>query len=207
MGWQLSKVSGCRDSCLSARALALLALRVAGPRAGGICWSHCRNWHLSLLTHLFKYRRVKVPAFIIVFQPLYRSCCSLKAPALPVQRLCNNIIGYPQFRTPAPWGCSIARKLRDPLSHSLHKERPIVLAVSEFNRSVILDPSLPQPPATEKAMAQEEWVSLNVSASELQLCFTLPTGQSFRWRETAACEYTGVIGSRVVSGAPDWCTS
>ncbi|MEW5302609.1 MAG: hypothetical protein WDW36_005377 [Sanguina aurantia] len=42
------------------------------------------------------------------------------------------------------------------------------------------------------------WKSLKVSSTELQLCFTLPTGQSFRWRETGAGEYTGVIGTRVV---------
>lgn len=36
------------------------------------------------------------------------------------------------------------------------------------------------------------WVSLGVPRRELSLCFTLPTGQSFRWRETVPdVEYTG----------------
>lgn len=40
--------------------------------------------------------------------------------------------------------------------------------------------------------------SLGAPAAEVQLRFTLPTGQSFRWRPTGEDEYTGVIGSRVV---------
>ena len=44
------------------------------------------------------------------------------------------------------------------------------------------------------------WRSLGTPRAELQLDYTLPTGQSFRWRRTAAGEYTGVIGQRVVSG-------
>jgi len=49
------------------------------------------------------------------------------------------------------------------------------------------------------------WVSLGVGAKELRLENTLPTGQSFRWRETTEGDYVGVIGQRVVSmrQAPD----
>jgi len=49
------------------------------------------------------------------------------------------------------------------------------------------------------------WVSLGVGAKELRLENTLPTGQSFRWRETTEGDYVGVIGERVVSmrQAPD----
>lgn len=36
------------------------------------------------------------------------------------------------------------------------------------------------------------------TAQELTLDFTLPTGQSFRWRQTQPHEYTGVIGDRLV---------
>ena len=43
------------------------------------------------------------------------------------------------------------------------------------------------------------WVSLGVGAKELRLENTLPTGQSFRWRETTEGDYVGVIGERVVS--------
>ena len=49
------------------------------------------------------------------------------------------------------------------------------------------------------------WISLGVGAKELRLENTLPTGQSFRWRETTEGDYVGVIGERVVSmrQAPD----
>ena len=43
-----------------------------------------------------------------------------------------------------------------------------------------------------------EWRSLGTPALELRLEHTLPTGQSFRWRQTAADEFTGVVGARVV---------
>lgn len=43
------------------------------------------------------------------------------------------------------------------------------------------------------------WQSLGAPAQEVQLRFTLPTGQSFRWRPTGPGEFTGVVGSRVVS--------
>ncbi len=43
------------------------------------------------------------------------------------------------------------------------------------------------------------WQSLSCPSSELRLEYTLPTGQSFRWRKTAPREYTGVIKERVVS--------
>ncbi|KIY99249.1 hypothetical protein MNEG_8709 [Monoraphidium neglectum] len=43
------------------------------------------------------------------------------------------------------------------------------------------------------------WRRLGTPRRELTLDFTLPTGQSFRWRRTASGEFTGVIGRRVVS--------
>lgn len=42
------------------------------------------------------------------------------------------------------------------------------------------------------------WQSLGAPRRELNLHFTLPTGQSFRWRKTGEDEYTGLIGPRVV---------
>lgn len=44
-----------------------------------------------------------------------------------------------------------------------------------------------------------EWQSLGAPPAELTLDFTLPTGQSFRWRRTGAAEFTGVVDNRVVS--------
>ncbi len=43
------------------------------------------------------------------------------------------------------------------------------------------------------------WQSLGASPAELTLDFTLPTGQSFRWRRTGEAEFTGVVDNRVVS--------
>lgn len=42
------------------------------------------------------------------------------------------------------------------------------------------------------------WVSLGVGSRELRLEFTLPTGQSFRWRQLGEGRYIGVLGTRVV---------
>ena len=42
------------------------------------------------------------------------------------------------------------------------------------------------------------WRRLGTPRAELCLDFTLPTGQSFRWRRTAPREFTGVVGRRVV---------
>ena len=50
-----------------------------------------------------------------------------------------------------------------------------------------------------QSMATTLWKSLDTSRAELTLNFTLPTGQSFRWRRTAHDEFTGVVDSRVVS--------
>ena len=49
-----------------------------------------------------------------------------------------------------------------------------------------------------KAPEAHQWHSLGMPRSELCLAFTLPTGQSFRWRKTGDDEYTGVIHKRVV---------
>ena len=44
----------------------------------------------------------------------------------------------------------------------------------------------------------QEWHSLAMPREELCLAFTLPTGQSFRWRKTGKDMYTGVVHQRVV---------
>ncbi len=43
-------------------------------------------------------------------------------------------------------------------------------------------------------------LDIAVCLQELNLDLTMPTGQSFRWRKTGPNAYTGVIGTRVVSG-------
>ncbi|XP_062022073.1 N-glycosylase/DNA lyase OGG1 [Rosa rugosa] len=44
-----------------------------------------------------------------------------------------------------------------------------------------------------------KWVPLNLTQSELSLPLTFPTGQTFRWRQTGPLQYTGVVGSHLVS--------
>ncbi|CAL5417448.1 unnamed protein product [Camellia sinensis] len=44
-----------------------------------------------------------------------------------------------------------------------------------------------------------KWVPLNLGKSELFLPLTFPTGQTFRWKQTAHLQYTGVVGSHLVS--------
>lgn len=48
------------------------------------------------------------------------------------------------------------------------------------------------------ASSTSAWRRLGTPRRQLCLDFTLPTGQSFRWRKTGPGEYTGVIGQRVV---------
>ena len=43
------------------------------------------------------------------------------------------------------------------------------------------------------------WRFLGTPSEELRLEYTLPTGQSFRWRDMGEGLFTGVIGKRVVS--------
>ncbi|KAJ1991624.1 8-oxoguanine glycosylase ogg1 [Dimargaris cristalligena] len=43
------------------------------------------------------------------------------------------------------------------------------------------------------------WKDLKVSPPELRIGFTLRSGQSFRWKQTAPEEWTGVVGDRLVT--------
>ncbi|KAJ7959160.1 Proteasome subunit beta [Quillaja saponaria] len=44
-----------------------------------------------------------------------------------------------------------------------------------------------------------KWVPLNLGQGELSLQLTFPTGQSFRWKKTGPLQYTGVVGSHLIS--------
>ena len=52
--------------------------------------------------------------------------------------------------------------------------------------------------SASKATDAGKWRSLAMPRKELCLAFTLPTGQSFRWRKTGDDVYTGVVHKRVV---------
>ena len=49
-----------------------------------------------------------------------------------------------------------------------------------------------------KPTSDPEWTLLGTPSPELRLEFTLPTGQSFRWKETSPGVFTGVLGRRAV---------
>ncbi|KAI9106531.1 hypothetical protein K1719_022059 [Acacia pycnantha] len=44
-----------------------------------------------------------------------------------------------------------------------------------------------------------KWFPLNLSQQELCLPLTFPTGQTFRWKKTGPSQYTGVVGSHLIS--------
>jgi hypothetical protein len=74
----------------------------------------------------------------------------------------------------------------------------------------LLPPRRAAPPAAAATAAAADddnggWRSLGTPRAQLCLDFTLPTGQSFRWRRTGEGEYTGVVGARLVElrQAPD----
>ncbi|XP_024977233.1 N-glycosylase/DNA lyase OGG1 isoform X2 [Cynara cardunculus var. scolymus] len=51
----------------------------------------------------------------------------------------------------------------------------------------------------KKSPQNPKWVPLNLNKSELFLPLTFPTGQTFRWKQTAPFQFTGVVGSHLVS--------
>lgn len=57
----------------------------------------------------------------------------------------------------------------------------------------------PKPLVFSTSDPKISWVPLNIGKSELYLPLTFPTGQTFRWKQTGPLQYTGVIGSHLVS--------
>ncbi|XP_071693545.1 N-glycosylase/DNA lyase OGG1 [Rutidosis leptorrhynchoides] len=51
----------------------------------------------------------------------------------------------------------------------------------------------------KKIHQNPNWVSLNLNKSELFLPLTFPTGQTFRWKQTTPFQFTGVVGSHLIS--------
>ncbi|OIT27279.1 PREDICTED: N-glycosylase/DNA lyase OGG1 [Nicotiana attenuata] len=78
----------------------------------------------------------------------------------------------------------IIQSKKTPTSRSFSSIKP---------RNILINPT----PTTEQ---DPKWVPLNLSRSELYLPLTFPTGQTFRWKQTAPIQYTGVVGrSHLVS--------
>ncbi|AES72311.2 8-oxoguanine-DNA glycosylase [Medicago truncatula] len=67
-----------------------------------------------------------------------------------------------------------------------------------------LPPSTPPTPHTQTRHStnlskSRAWIPLNITRQELSLPLTFPTGQTFRWKNTAPSQYTGVVGSHLIS--------
>ncbi|XP_031273120.1 N-glycosylase/DNA lyase OGG1 [Pistacia vera] len=62
-----------------------------------------------------------------------------------------------------------------------------------------LPPSTPPNPQTLHRLKPTKWAPLNLSQSELSLPLTFPTGQTFRWKQTAPLQYTGTLGPHLIS--------
>jgi len=94
--------------------------------------------------------------------------------------------------TPTP---SLAAARPHPIGAS---PRAAAAAIARLSPSSQSDDVMAPPPDT--AGGGGGWARLGTPSEELRLEFTLPTGQTFRWRRTgdAPLEYTGVIGQRLV---------
>ncbi|KAF3447016.1 hypothetical protein FNV43_RR12196 [Rhamnella rubrinervis] len=83
-----------------------------------------------------------------------------------------------------------------PTKQILHKTRNSKITTSYSSkkpRTILKSISKPSKSNTAK------WVPLNLGRSELSLPLTFPTGQTFRWKQTGTLQYTGVVGSHLVS--------
>lgn len=65
-------------------------------------------------------------------------------------------------------------------------------------------PSTPPTPQTQarhslNTLKSQAWAPLNLTQAELSLPLTFPTGQTFRWKNTAPSQYTGVVASHLIS--------
>ncbi|BAT78668.1 hypothetical protein VIGAN_02137900 [Vigna angularis var. angularis] len=81
------------------------------------------------------------------------------------------------------------------------------MTTKKRKRSPKLIPHTPSTPPTPQTQARHSfntakaraWAPLNLIQAELSLPLTFPTGQTFRWKNTAPLEYTGVVGPHLVT--------
>ncbi|KAL5559656.1 hypothetical protein UlMin_035867 [Ulmus minor] len=74
-----------------------------------------------------------------------------------------------------------------------HSSNPTISHYSRRPKTTLQSPR--SPPQIDNT----KWVSLDLAQSELSLPLTFPTGQTFRWKQTGPLQYTGVVGSHLVS--------
>uniref|UniRef100_A0A5B7AXF8 DNA-(apurinic or apyrimidinic site) lyase n=1 Tax=Davidia involucrata TaxID=16924 RepID=A0A5B7AXF8_DAVIN len=79
-------------------------------------------------------------------------------------------------------------------SNNIHIPKPISHSTKK-PRNILTNLKTPISPDHQTL----KWVPLNLGKSELFLPLTFPTGQTFRWKQTGPLQYTGVIGSHLVS--------
>ena len=95
-----------------------------------------------------------------------------------------------------------ARRPARTLATAAAARRPARALATAAARGMEAAPASPAAMALKEEPAEESgWRSLGTPAAELRLEWTLPTGQSFRWRRAGEDEWVGVVGQRAVSGA------
>ncbi|CAI9291457.1 unnamed protein product [Lactuca saligna] len=92
------------------------------------------------------------------------------------------------------------RPLPSPPSITTATGEPILSKITSTNSTISSYYSSKKP---RKALISDlktpKRVTLNLNKSELFLPLTFPTGQTFRWKQTSPLQYTGVVGSHLVS--------
>ncbi|KAK7282698.1 hypothetical protein RIF29_11679 [Crotalaria pallida] len=84
--------------------------------------------------------------------------------------------------------------------------RPLTTTMKRKRNPTAPPPSTPPPPPPQtktllktQPSPERAWVPLNLTLEELSLPLTFPTGQTFRWKNTAPSQYTGVVGPHLLS--------
>lgn len=114
---------------------------------------------------------------------MYRAVRSLSASSLSSIALPK----FPIFASPSP--VRRASPARPAASAKIQEN------LASRSSPVLSADAMPDP----KLATDSRWRSLGTPEQELRLDFTLPTGQSFRWRRTSPGTYVGVVGQLVVA--------
>ncbi|XP_022141451.1 N-glycosylase/DNA lyase OGG1 [Momordica charantia] len=98
-----------------------------------------------------------------------------------------------------------------PQPSRMHSLRPLPMTkrlrtTPPSTPSVKSPPPPPPPPTTisghhssSNPKTVPKWVPLNLTKSDLFLPLTFPTGQTFRWKQTGPLQFTGAVGSHLIS--------
>ncbi|XP_060673256.1 N-glycosylase/DNA lyase OGG1, partial [Ziziphus jujuba] len=155
-------------------------------KEAGIPLSHCvslplnnvegENWKLKFQT--LAAISLKTPPNHEENQTLLQSLATNSLKTLPIMKRTRPHIQSPPSTPPTPQTLLRIRHSKPPTK----TPRTILNSISSSPQS-----------------GNSEWVPLNLGRSELSLPLTFPTGQTFRWKQTGNLQYTGVVGSHLVS--------